>query len=127
MRYAIIGCGRISPNHLAAAQKNALEIIGLCDIDDKMLEDKFLKFKLDKTKTTGYSDYRKMIEELKPDLVSICTESGRHAAIALDCIRVGINLIIEKPIALSIEDADAIISEAKKHNEIGRASCRERV
>lgn len=115
MRYALIGCGRISPNHLAAAQANDLEIVGLCDIDEQMLEDKFLKFKLDRTRTKGYSDYKTMIEEQKPDLVSICTESGKHAAIALDCIRAGINVIIEKPIALSIEDADAIINETKKH------------
>ena len=78
MRYALIGCGRISPNHLAAAQANGLEIVGLCDIDDKMLEDKFLKFKLDRTRTKGYSDYKTMIEEQKPDLVSICTESGKQ-------------------------------------------------
>jgi UDP-N-acetyl-2-amino-2-deoxyglucuronate dehydrogenase len=115
MRYALIGCGRISPNHLAAAQANGLEIVGLCDIDEAMLEDKFLKFKIDRDKTIGYSDYRQMIAEQKPDLASICTESGKHAAIALECIRAGIHLIIEKPIALSIEDADRIIDEAKEH------------
>jgi len=116
MRYALIGCGRISPNHLAAAQANKLEIVGLCDIDDSMIEDKFLKFKLDASKVAQYYDYLLMLDELNPELVSICTESGKHAAIALDCIRRGINIIVEKPIALSIEDADAIIREAKEHN-----------
>ncbi len=116
MRYALIGCGRISPNHLAAAQANRLEIVGLCDIDAAMLEDKILKFKLDATKVAQYHDYLLMLDEQKPELVSICTESGKHAAIALDCIRRGINIIVEKPIALSIEDADAIIEEARKHN-----------
>ncbi|MEA5028380.1 MAG: Gfo/Idh/MocA family oxidoreductase [Sphaerochaeta associata] len=116
MRYALIGCGRISPNHLAAAQANKLEIVGLCDIDAAMLEDKILKFKLDASKVAQYDDYQLMLDDLKPELVSICTESGKHAAIALDCIRRGINIIVEKPIALSIEDADAIIEEAKKHN-----------
>ncbi|MBJ2357870.1 Gfo/Idh/MocA family protein [Sphaerochaeta sp. S2] len=116
MRYALIGCGRISPNHLAAAQANKLEIVGLCDIDAAMLEDKMLKFKLDASKVAQYDDYQLMLDEQKPELVSICTESGKHAAIALDCIRRGINIIVEKPIALSIEDADAIIEEARKHN-----------
>lgn len=116
MRYALIGCGRISPNHLAAAQANKLEIVGLCDIDAAMLEDKILKFKLDASKVAQYDDYQLMLDEQKPELVSICTESGKHAAIALDCIRRGINIIVEKPIALSIEDADAIIEEARKHN-----------
>ncbi len=116
MRYALIGCGRISPNHLAAAQANKLEIVGLCDIDAAMLEDKILKFKLDASKVAQFDDYQLMLDEQKPELVSICTESGKHAAIALECIRRGINIIVEKPIALSIEDADAIIEEARKYN-----------
>jgi predicted dehydrogenase len=81
-----------------------------------MLEDKMLKFKLDASKVAQYDDYQLMLDELNPELVSICTESGKHAAIALDCIRRGINIIVEKPIALSIEDADAIIRAAKEHN-----------
>lgn len=116
MRYALIGCGRISPNHLAAAQANNLEIVGLCDIDAAMLEDKMLKLKLDSSKVARYQDYSLMLDEQKPELVSICTESGKHAAIALDCIRRGINIIVEKPIALSIEDADDIIHAAKENN-----------
>jgi len=116
MRYALIGCGRISPNHLAAAQANKLEIVGLCDTDSTMLEDKVLKFKLDTSKVAQYYDYMQMLDEQKPELVSICTESGKHAAIALDCISRGINIIVEKPIALSIVDANAIIEEARKHN-----------
>lgn len=116
MNYALIGCGRISPNHLAAAQANKLEIVGMCDIDPTMIDDKMAKFKLDASKVVKYHDYLQMLDEQKPKLVSICTESGKHAAIALDCIRRGINIIVEKPIALSIEDADAILDEARKHN-----------
>ena len=40
LRYALIGCGRISPNHLAAAQKNNLNIVAICDIDTTMMEEK---------------------------------------------------------------------------------------
>jgi len=116
MRYALIGCGRISPNHLAAALTNKLEVVGLCDIDSSMINDKMAKFKLDEQNVARYHDYREMLKEQKPELVSICTESGNHASIALDCIEAGVNLIIEKPIALSIKDADTIIEKAKEHN-----------
>ncbi|MCI9360554.1 MAG: Gfo/Idh/MocA family oxidoreductase [Hungatella sp.] len=112
MRYALIGCGRISPNHIAAAKANNLEIVGLCDTDKKMLYDKVVKFDLQDT--PQYKDYHKMLETEKPELVAIATESGKHAAIALDCIAAGCNLIIEKPIALSVADADAIIKAAKE-------------
>lgn len=113
MKYALIGCGRISPNHVAAAKANNLEIVGICDLVEENMVDKKLKFELSDS-THMYTDYREMIEKEKPELVAIATESGKHAAIALDCIEAGCNLIIEKPIALSLSDADAIIAAADK-------------
>jgi len=61
-----------------------------------------------------YTDYKYMLEVEKPELVAIATESGKHAIIAIDCIEAGCHVIIEKPIALSISDADAIISAGKR-------------
>ena len=57
-----------------------------------------------------------MLEEETPTLVAIATESGNHARIAVDCIRHGCNVIIEKPIALSLRDADQILQLAKEKN-----------
>ena len=115
MRYALVGCGRISPNHIAAAQNNKLDIIAICDVDKSCMEDKVVKFKLSDA-VKQYTDYKEMIEKEKPELVAICTESGKHAEVALFCIEHGCNCIIEKPIALSIKDADAIISASIKHH-----------
>ena len=114
MKYALIGCGRISPNHIAAAKNNELEIVAICDTDPTCMEDKALKFRLG-AGTRRYRDYRELVKEEKPDLVAICTESGKHAEIALFCIENGCNCIIEKPIALSIADADAIIAAAARY------------
>lgn len=113
MRYAIIGCGRISPNHIVAAQKNNLDIVAICDVNTQCMEDKVLKLKLRKD-IHRYTDYQKMIIEEKPELVAVCTESGKHAVIALFCIEHGCNCIIEKPIALSLKDADMIIAAANR-------------
>lgn len=111
MRYALIGCGRISPNHIAAAKANKLEVVALCDILQENMTDKILKFDLpDSVKL--YTDYKEMLKAEEIDLVAIATESGKHAAIALDCIEAGCNLIIEKPIALSLSDAESIIQLA---------------
>lgn len=115
MRYCLIGCGRISANHIAAAKANNLEIVGLCDLIEKNIEDKKAKFDLDES-IPAYVDYKEMLREQKPELVSIATESGEHAKIALYCIEQGCNIIIEKPIALSIEDANIIIEASKKYN-----------
>jgi len=113
MNYAIIGCGRISPNHLMAAKENNLNIVALCDLIPASMADKIAKCGLP-ADIKQYTDYKQMLEEEDLDLVAIATESGKHAAIALDCIEKGINVIIEKPIALSLEDADAIIAAAEK-------------
>jgi UDP-N-acetyl-2-amino-2-deoxyglucuronate dehydrogenase len=112
MKYALIGCGRISPNHVVAAQNNGLEIVALCDIVRANAEDKIIKFDLDKVKV--YEDYHELLDIEKPELVAIATESGKHAEIAIDCINSGCHVIIEKPIALSISDADAIICAGKE-------------
>ena len=114
MKYALIGCGRISPNHIAAAKSSHLEFVGICDIQEEMIQDKVLKFDLREVPT--YLDYREMLEKENPQLVAIATESGKHAQIALDCIDEGCHVIIEKPIALSIEDADKIIKRGREKN-----------
>ena len=116
MKYALIGCGRISPNHIVAAQKNQLDIVAICDLDEHNMKDKILKFKLPAS-VHCYTDYKEMLANEKPELVAIATESGKHAQIALNCMTLGhVNLIIEKPITLSLTDADMIIETAAKEN-----------
>ena len=113
MKYALIGCGRISVNHFTAAQANGLDIVAVSDVLLEKMDEKKQKFNLgDSTRT--YKDYREMLDKEQPELVAICTESGKHAAIALDCIDAGSHVIIEKPIALSLADADEIIRRAKE-------------
>ncbi len=112
MRYALIGCGRISPNHLAAANNNGLDIVALCDCIPENMAKAAKDANL--TDTRLYTSYHEMLEKERPQLVAIATESGKHAAIALDCINFGCNVIIEKPIALSLADARKIISAGKE-------------
>ncbi len=112
MRYALIGCGRISPNHIEAAKNNKLDFVAMCDILPEAMQDKAGRFGLECVKQ--YTDYKQMLKAEQPELVAIATESGRHAQIALDCIDAGCSVIIEKPIALSLADADKIIKHSKE-------------
>lgn len=117
MRYALIGCGRIATNHVKAVINNGLEFIAACDVETEKIEALLAKHGLEKdTSIKRYSDYKKMIEENELDLVAIATESGVHAEIALYCIDHGINCIIEKPIAMSIQDADEIVKHSAEKN-----------
>ena len=115
MRYALIGCGRIATNHMKAALNNQLEIVAVCDILPSKMEELLSKHDLEKDAAIKrYTDYKEMIQELDPELISIATESGIHAEIALHCIDHGVNVIIEKPMAMSMEDADEIIRRSKE-------------
>ena len=122
MKYALIGCGRISPNHVVAAKNNGLDIVALCDPISENAMDKIVKFDLDTDNVRVYLDYKDMLSIEKPELVAIATESGKHAKIAIDCINAGCNVIIEKPIALSLKDADEII-EAGIRNNVKVCAC----
>lgn len=117
MKYALIGCGRISTNHIKAAVNNQLELVAVCDIVPEHMEVLLGKHGMQENLSIKrYTDYKVMVEELKPELVSIATESGIHAEIALFCISHGIHVIIEKPMAMNIEDANAIIHLSEENN-----------
>ena len=120
MRYALIGCGRIATNHMKAAVNNQLEISAVCDVVQEHMEVLLAKHELQNDMSIlRYTDYKSMIQEVKPDLVSIATESGIHAEIALFCIDHGVHVIIEKPMAMSISDANEIIRHSEeKHVKV---------
>ena len=113
MNLALIGCGKIATNHIRAALSNSIDIIALCDIVPAGMESLLNKCGIPYSdRVKRYTDYRDMIcdNSIDIDVAAITTDSGSHAEIALFCIDKGINIIIEKPMAMSIEDADRIIS-----------------
>ncbi len=116
MNYALIGCGRIAVNHIKAALNNKLKIVAVCDVKPEAMEALLSQYDLEQDASIHrYTDYRQLLAEQKPQLAAIATESGLHAQIALECIDAGVNVIIEKPMAMSVPDADEIIrrSEAR--------------
>lgn len=87
----------------------------MCDILPEAMEELLAKHGLEReTGIARYTNYNQMLDEIKPTLVSIATESGIHAEIALACIDRGIHVIVEKPMAMSIADADEIIRRSER-------------
>ena len=117
MKYALVGCGRVAPSHINAAAKNGFEILAVCDIDNGHIDDMFSRaVPVDSESIRRYSDFREMYDKESPELVSIALPSGLHAEAAIEAIKRGINVIIEKPMAMSIKDADEIIRLSKEYN-----------
>ncbi|HCB99743.1 MAG TPA: oxidoreductase [Ruminococcaceae bacterium] len=114
LTYALIGCGRISPNHIAAVKNNAekVHITALCDVDEQAAQALVKRFALQNIHI--YTDYHLLLEKEHPDLVAIALPSGLHATVAYDCIIAGCHTIVEKPIALSLADAQRLITAAEK-------------
>lgn len=112
MKYALIGCGRVAPSHIKAAQLNEIEIVALCDID----YNKAVSFAKEQRlqNVNIYADYKELLEKEELDFVSIATVSGTHGEIATYCAEQGVNFLVEKPMAMSIAEADAIIAAAEK-------------
>ena len=116
MKFALIGCGRIATNHIKAVinNRNDLEFIAVCDVLPEAMETLLSKHELQNDTTIErFTDFHEMIAKHPDlDLVAIATESGIHAEIALYLIDRGINVIIEKPMAMSMADADEIVKRS---------------
>jgi len=116
---ALIGCGRISFKHIEGFVDNAnkLKLTALCDPIKKRAEEKAGEYqkKIPDANIAVYEDYREMLTKQKPDIVTIATESGKHKEIAIACLEAGCHVICEKPMALSVKDADKMIAAAKKN------------
>ena len=75
-----------------------------------------LQFIAEKYKVSVYTDYRDLLVKEKPDVVSIVVPTKDHVAVALDCVRAGAHLLIEKPIASAVGEAQIIINAARIAN-----------
>lgn len=116
MKYALIGCGRIAVNHIKAALNNKFDIVAVCDVLPEKMELLLEKYELQNDPSIArYIDYKEILNKHpEVDLIAIATESGEHAKIALDCIDAKKNVVIEKPIAMSMSDANEIVNRAKE-------------
>ncbi len=116
MNYALIGCSRIATNHVKATLDNDLNFIAACDLLPEAIETLLAKHEIENSKSIArYTDYKKMLmEHPKVDVVAITTGSGTHAEITLWCIEHGFNVIVEKPMAMSMADADEIVKRSEE-------------
>ncbi|NLC45186.1 MAG: Gfo/Idh/MocA family oxidoreductase [Clostridiales bacterium] len=112
--FGIIGCGAVSKFHLDAVQniKNA-ELIAVCDISEEMSKRTAENYNC----INWYTDYKQLLGRDDIDIVSICTPSGLRRDIAILAAQMGKHIIVEKPIEVTLERIDEILSECEK-NEV---------
>ncbi|MEW5938037.1 MAG: Gfo/Idh/MocA family oxidoreductase [Chloroflexota bacterium] len=105
MNFAIIGCGRIAPRHAQAIETiPGAKLVAVCDILPHRAENF-----VEKHGGTAYANHMEMLKRDDIDIVCVCVPSGLHSQIGQDAARAGKHVLVEKPIALSVEDAEALI------------------
>lgn len=114
---AIIGCGSISHTHVAALSKlGCAEITALCDVDGTRLDALAEKA----PHAARYMDYRELLQKADADIIHICTPHYLHAEMAIDAMRAGRDVYLEKPCAMNRAEAERIIASS---DETGKKVC----
>ena len=111
-KLAVIGLGMGSGLAAIAANSAKAELAALCDIDKKKLAHHCEKLGVEK----GYTDYKKMLRELKPDMVIVALPNYLHAAVTIAALNAGAHVLCEKPMALNARQAEKMrdVARAKR-------------
>jgi predicted dehydrogenase len=117
-RVALVGAGRIAAVHLGFAKgvKNA-RIVGICDPVAGRAEELAKQKQVSPYCTT---DLDAMLRETEPSIVHVLTPQATHADLAIRAMEAGANVLVEKPMAMTVEDCDRMIAAARLH---GRRIC----
>ncbi len=109
VKVAVVGCGGISRRHLEGyAKTGRTELVGVADIIGEKAEAAAEKFG-----GTAYASTTELLAAQQPDLVSVSTPPGSHAEIAIEVLRAGHSVLLEKPPVLSLAELDAV-AEAER-------------
>ena len=113
MRFVLVGCGRIAVRHSDLLGDNKIDGAQLVAVADKQFER--AKAIGEAKNVCAYSDMHEMMSAEKPDVVVVLTESGLHAQHVIDLAPYGADIVVEKPMALTLEDADKMIETCDRH------------
>jgi UDP-N-acetyl-2-amino-2-deoxyglucuronate dehydrogenase len=107
LNFALVGCGRIAKRHselLGSKQIQGACLVAVCDIVESKASEIGEKFSI-----PSFTDMHEMMQKVKIDVVVVLTESGKHAEHVVALAPYGKHIVVEKPMALTLDDADEMI------------------
>ena len=117
LRIGIIGTGGISGSHIKAyLNQPDVELVAGCDLIPGKAEKKFAEFGVEGAKY--FTDYKEMIDTVEMDAVSVCTYNRTHAECTIYALEHGLNVLLEKPMTVTLDEAVAIRKAEKKSGKI---------
>ena len=114
LNFALVGCGRIAKRHSELLGNNEIKggrLVAVCDVNiarAKKIADKF--------SIAFYDDFHKMMKQESIDVVVVLTHSGNHADIVIQLAKYRKHIVVEKPMALTLNDADRMIYACDKNS-----------
>jgi UDP-N-acetylglucosamine 3-dehydrogenase len=113
LKVGVIGAGAMGKNHIRIySEMPDVELAGISDIDKDLVESLAQQYD-----TKAYTDYKEMLAS-GLDAVSIVVPTKMHRQVAIDAIEAGAHILVEKPIADTVENANAIIDKAKENDRL---------
>ncbi len=124
-KVAVIGAGSFGKNHARVYselhQAGDVEFCGIADADLSRAQEHATKYGV-----PAFASVEELLKTGKPDAASVAVPTVHHASVARQLMEAGVDVLIEKPIAATIEQADAILALAEKHQRIGMVGHLER-
>ena len=111
IKVCLIGCGRIAHKHIEVLSNMSSEfkVVGVHDVDLEKMNKFSMHYNVE-----SFDSISEMVTVATPDIIVVLTESGRHADLVLECSKFSIDMIVEKPMALTKTDCEEMLSVCKK-------------
>jgi predicted dehydrogenase len=127
IRMALIGCGKIMEGHRGWAQSHPeVEVVAVCDVKTPQREEALQLVKKSNPSAVGYVDYGDIMARGDIDAVIIATPDHWHAAISIDAMRTGKDVYVEKPMALTLDEAAAMVEAEHRYGRILQVGSQQR-
>ena len=115
LKVGVIGIGSISDMHIQAYQKHEdVELVAFCDLSEERLKEKGAHYGVKQL----YTDYRELLADGSIDAVSICTWNDTHAEISIAALEAGKHVLVEKPLSMTVEEAEAVEEAVKRSGKV---------
>ena len=109
LRFGLIGCGRVAPRHAQSLQQlSNTQLVAVADLKASRAGNFAQEYG-----AVATTDYHALLARADVDAVSVCVPSGLHAQVAIDAMHAGKHVLVEKPIAITLADADHMIAVAQ--------------
>ena len=115
MKTVIVGCGSIASIHLSHLLRLKLsQVVAVCDLAREQAVKTARSYNI----RNAYDDLGEMLALERPDVVHVLTPPASHAALAVQCLKARAHVLVEKPMALGVEEADRMVAAARETGRV---------